>query len=97
VAIDTVEIPTPLLDPRPATQLAAEAVARMSAACPELTNNDPAAPHNVLAESQAWQVEEVLYAINRLPEAVQVEFARLFGIELRLASPARRPTAPPSS
>lgn len=60
----------------------------MSAACPELTNNDPAAPHNVMAESQAWQVEEVLYAINRLPEAVQVEFARLFGIELRLAAPA---------
>lgn len=88
MAIETVPIPTPLLDPRNGTELAAEAIARMNEACPELTNNDPASPFNVMAESQAWHVEQVLYAINRLPDAVQVAFASLFGIELRLAQPA---------
>jgi uncharacterized phage protein gp47/JayE len=88
MAIDSIPIPTPLIDPRDGVELAAEAIARMNAACPELTNNDPASPFAVMAESQAFHVEQVLYAINRLPDAVQVAFASLFGIELRLALPA---------
>ena len=72
MAIDSIPIPSPLLDPRDGVELAAEAVARMNVACPELTNNDPASPFNVMAESQAFHVEQVLYAINRLPDAVQV-------------------------
>ncbi len=88
MAIETVPIPTPLLDPRDGELLAAEAIERASAACPELSLNDPSSPQTVLAEAQGWHVAEVLYAINRLPEAAAVEFARLFGIELRLAAQA---------
>lgn len=88
MSIETIPIPAPLIDPRDGEMLAAEAIARTSAACPELTNNNPGSPHTALIETQAWQVEQVLYAINRLPKLVSVEFARLFGIELRLATKA---------
>lgn len=88
MSIEIVPLPSPLLDPRDGEQLAAEAIARVNELCPELTNNNPSSPHTALAEEQALHVEEVLHAINRLPDAVVVEFARAFGIELRLASAA---------
>ena len=85
---DTVPIPAPDIDPRDGEQLAAEAIQRLSETCPELTNNNPSSAHTALAEGQAWHVEQVLYAVNRLPPLATVEFARLFGVELRLATPA---------
>lgn len=85
---DTIPIPAPEIDPRDGEQLAAEAIQRLSEVCPELTNNNPSSPHAALAENQAWHVEQVLYAVNRLPPLASVEFARLFGVELRLATPA---------
>ncbi len=100
MAIESIPIPAPLIDARDGEQLAAEAIARVNAACPELTNNNPGSPHTALAENMAWHVEQVLYAINRLPDLVRIEFARLFGIELRLATKATATltftVAPPS-
>ena len=56
--------------------------------CPELTNANPSAPHTVLLEAQSWLVAQLTRRINILPRRDQIEFARLFGIELREASPA---------
>ena len=88
MTFDTIPIPAPDIDPRDGEQLAAEAIQRLSELCPELVNNNPSSPHTALAENQAWHVEQVLYAVNRLPTLAAVEFARLFGIELRLPTPA---------
>lgn len=56
--------------------------------CPELANANPSAPHTVLLEVQSWLVAQLTRRINVLPVRDQIEFARLFGIELREASPA---------
>lgn len=85
---DTIPIPPPDIDPRDGEQLAAEAIQRLSELCPELTNNNPTSPPVRLMHTQAWHVEQVLYAVNRLPPLATIEFARLFGVELRLATPA---------
>lgn len=67
--------------------------------CPELTNANPLSPHVVLIEVMAWLVAILARRVNRLPVKVQVEFARLFRIELREASEAtttlRFTVAPP--
>lgn len=51
--------------------------------CPELTNANPSAPHTVLLEAQSWLVAQLARRINLLPLRDQIEFARLFGVELR--------------
>jgi uncharacterized phage protein gp47/JayE len=56
--------------------------------CPELTNANPSSPHVVLLEAQAWLLSLQARNINQLPRKVEIEFARLFGIELREASKA---------
>jgi hypothetical protein len=56
--------------------------------CPELTNANPSSPHTVLLETQAWLVAQLSRRINVLPVRDQIEFARLFGIELRAATKA---------
>src|SRR5438105_1194085 len=55
-------------------------------ACPELTNANPSSPHTVLLEAQAWLLAQVAYRINLLPVRDEIEFARLFQIELRAAT-----------
>lgn len=56
--------------------------------CPEMTNANPSSPHTVLLEAQAWVLAQMAYRINQLPKRDQIEFARLFKIELRQAEPA---------
>jgi uncharacterized phage protein gp47/JayE len=56
--------------------------------CPELTNANPSSPHTVILEAQAWVLSQMAYRINKLPKRDQIEFARLFKIELRQAEPA---------
>jgi uncharacterized phage protein gp47/JayE len=67
--------------------------------CPELTNANPDKPHVVLLEVMSWLIAIIARRINRLPVKVQVEFARLFGVELREATLAettlRFTVAPP--
>jgi uncharacterized phage protein gp47/JayE len=58
------------------------------AICPELTNANPSSPHTVLLEVMGWTAAQLARRINKLPERDAIEFHRLFGIELREASPA---------
>lgn len=57
--------------------------------CPELTNANPSAPHTVILETQAWLLAQMAYRINQVPEQNFIEFARLFGIEIREATKAQ--------
>ncbi|HEV2764753.1 MAG TPA: baseplate J/gp47 family protein [Pyrinomonadaceae bacterium] len=56
--------------------------------CPELTNANPASPHTVLIEAFAWMLGLQSYKLNQVPDQNRIEFARLFGIELREATRA---------
>lgn len=56
--------------------------------CAELTNANPSSPHTVLLEAQAWLLAQIARRINQVPRQNQIEFARLFGIELRAATAA---------
>lgn len=56
--------------------------------CPELTNANPSAPHTVALEAHAWLLAFIARRINQLPKRDQIEFARLFQIQLRTAGPA---------
>lgn len=56
------------------------------AICPELTNANPSSPHTVLLEVMGWLLAQIARRINQLPVRDQIEFARLFGIELRDAT-----------
>ncbi len=56
--------------------------------CPELVNANPSSPHTVLLETLGWLMAQQARRINQLPERDQIEFHRLFGIELREATVA---------
>jgi uncharacterized phage protein gp47/JayE len=55
------------------------------AVCPELTNANASSPHTVLLETQGWMLAQMARRINQLPVREEIEFHRLFGIELREA------------
>ena len=57
--------------------------------CAELTNANPSSPHTVFIEAMSWLLAQIAWRINLLPKRDQIEFARLFKIELREARPAR--------
>jgi uncharacterized phage protein gp47/JayE len=65
-----------------------ESGALAPAICPELTNANPSSPHTVLLEAMGWMLAQMARRINQLPVRDEIEFHRLFGIELREASPA---------
>ena len=56
--------------------------------CPELTNANPSAPHTVILEALAWQEAQLARRINQIPKRDQIEFHRLFKIQLRESAPA---------
>lgn len=58
------------------------------AICPELTNANASSPHTAILETFAWGLEQQQYKINQLPVRDQIEFHRLFRIELREAAKA---------
>jgi uncharacterized phage protein gp47/JayE len=57
------------------------------AICAELTNANPSSPHVVILEAVSWQLAQMAYRINQLPERDSIAFANLF-IERRDAQPA---------
>lgn len=59
------------------------------ATCPELTNANPSSPHTVLLETFGWALAQQARNINQLPVRDEIEFHRLFGIELREATKAK--------
>lgn len=56
--------------------------------CPELTNANPSSPHTVLLEVMGWLLAQIARRINQLPVRDQIEFHRLFGVELHDATAA---------
>lgn len=64
------------------------AAGNLAPVCPELTNANTSSPHTVLLETMAWLVGLQSYKINQLPVRDQIEFARLFGVELRQSTAA---------
>src|SRR5260370_4117408 len=56
--------------------------------CPELTNANASSPHTILLETIAWMMAQQARRINQLPVRDEIEFHRLFGIELRVATKA---------
>lgn len=81
-------IPRPDLDLRNEEEFAAQAISRTLELCPELTNANVFAPHTVIIETLAWMLGQIGYRINQVPDLNLIEFARLFGIELRAATKA---------
>ena len=63
-----------------------EAGAVQQPVCPELANANAGTMHTILLMVFAWLVSVIARRINQLPVKVQIEFARLFKIELREAS-----------
>ncbi len=57
-------------------------------ACPELTDANVSSPHMPLIGAFAWLVAFVTRAVHQVPDQNKIEFARLFKIELREATPA---------
>lgn len=49
--------------------------------CPELTNANPSSPHTVLLEAMGWQLAQLGFRFNRVPEQNHIAFANLFGVE----------------
>ncbi len=56
--------------------------------CPELTNANASSPHTILLETIAWMMAQQARRINQLPVRDEIEFHRLFGVELRAATKA---------
>jgi hypothetical protein len=54
--------------------------------CPELSNSNPSSPHTVLLETMGWLLAQMARRINQLPVRDEIEFHRLFGIEVREAA-----------
>jgi Baseplate J-like protein len=79
----TVEIIDAQIAARQALRVMVAAGGLADPLCPELTNANPSSPHVVLLEAQAWLLAQIARRINQIPVRDQIEFARLFGIELR--------------
>lgn len=86
-ALDTARIDADILKLAELKRLI-EAGALPPAICPELTNANPSSPHTVLLEALAWLCSQQQFKINQLPDRDQIEFHRLFNIELREATKA---------
>src|SRR5260370_17067398 len=56
--------------------------------CHELTNANASSPHTILLETIAWMMAQQARRINQLPVRDEIEFHRLFGVELRAATKA---------
>lgn len=59
-----------------------------TAICPELTNANPSAPHTVQLEAMGWLLGQMGFRINQIPSQNEIEFANLFKVGIREASPA---------
>jgi predicted phage baseplate assembly protein len=81
----------PNLDDRSFADLVAEIRARIPRYAPEWQWNDfnDADPGITFAQLYAWLFGTVLYRFNRVPDAMQVKFLQLLGVEPRPAQPAR--------
>ena len=70
-------LPQANLDTRRFDDLVAEMRSLIPRYAPEWTNHNPSDPGITLIELLAWITEATLYRINRVPEAMSLEFAKL--------------------
>ncbi|MDD7965490.1 putative baseplate assembly protein [Actinomycetospora lemnae] len=75
----------PVLDDRTYAQLRDELVARIPVYAPEWTDHNESDPGIALLELFAYLGESLLFRFNQIPEATQVAFLRLLGVQPRPA------------
>ncbi|WP_130014283.1 putative baseplate assembly protein [Serinicoccus sediminis] len=82
-------IPTPNLDDRRFQDLVDEAKRRIADRCPEWTDHNVSDPGVTLIELFAQMVDETLYRVNRLPNAMLVTMMNATGMHLQASRAAR--------
>jgi hypothetical protein len=78
----------PKLDDRTFDELRAELVRRIPAHTPEWTDHNAADPGIAIIEVFAWLAQNLLYRMNRVPDAATRRYLDLLGVALLPASPA---------
>lgn len=78
----------PNLDDRDFAALFAEARSLIPRYTPEWTDHNLSDPGITLLQLFAWQAEQTLYRVNRIPERAYLKFLELLGIQLGTATPA---------
>lgn len=81
-------ITPPRLDDRSFADLRAELIRRIPTHAPEWTDHNASDPGITLVELFAALGDNLLYRLNRVPEAARLEFLRLLGIQPSPARPA---------
>lgn len=79
----------PKLDDRAFEDLRAELVRRIPAHTPEWTDHNAADPGIAIIEVFAWLAQNLLYRMNRVPDAATRRYLDLLGVALLPAAPAQ--------
>src|SRR5262245_16123507 len=82
-------LPVPNLDDRHFQDLVDEAKRRVQRACPEWTDHNVSDPGVTLIETFAYMVDQLIYRLNRVPEANYLRFLDLIGVTLFPPTAAR--------
>jgi predicted phage baseplate assembly protein len=82
-------LPVPNLDDRQFQDLVDEAKRRVMQRCPEWTDHNVSDPGITLIETFAYMVDELIYRVNRVPEAHYLRFLDLIGVTLFPPTAAR--------
>jgi predicted phage baseplate assembly protein len=82
-------LPIPNLDDRRFQDLVDEAKRRVMQRCPEWTDHNVSDPGVTLIETFAFMVDQLLYRLNRVPQAHYLRFLDLIGVQLFPPSAAR--------
>src|SRR3954463_5774226 len=80
---------SPTLDNRTFEQLREELLKRIPVYAPEWTDHNESDPGIALLELFAYLGESLLFRFNQIPDAAQVAFLRLLGVQTRPAQVAR--------
>jgi predicted phage baseplate assembly protein len=82
-------LPVPNLDDRQFQDLVDEAKRRVMQRCPEWTDHNVSDPGITLIETFAYMVDQLIYRVNRVPEANYLRFLDLIGVTLFPPTAAR--------
>lgn len=82
-------LPAPNLDDRRFQELVDEAKRRVQQRCPEWTDHNVSDPGVTLIETFAYMVDQLIYRLNRVPDANYLRFLDLIGVQLFPPTAAR--------
>ena len=82
-------LPAPPLDPRTASNLVEETLARVPVHTPEWTNFNASDPGVTLVQLFAFLTDSLIFRTNQIPERNRAKFLKLLGIALQPAQAAR--------